>query len=83
MTDSAFDYLTKLSSIEPPTELIQTLIILIGHYVCSVRRNMLTLYHLVSRARDIANTINALIKKVNEESSNFYKYTQAIGPLQE
>lgn len=83
MTYSVFDYLTTLSSEEPPTKLIQTLILLIGHHVCSVRRNMQTWYHLVSRVHDIANAVNALINKVNEESwDNFDKYTKAIGPLE-
>ena len=87
MTYSAFDYLTALSSEEPPTELIQILIRIIGHDVCLVRRNMQTLYHLVSRARDIANTVNELISKVDEKSSTFLdnidKYTKVIGPLEE
>ena len=87
MTYSAFDYLTALSSKEPPTELIQILILIIGHDVCSVRRNMQTLYHLVSRARDITNTVNGLINKVTEKSSTFWdnidKYTKVIGPLEE
>lgn len=85
MTYSVFDYLTTLSSEEPPTELIQNLILVIGHDVCSVRRNMQTLYHLVSRARDIANAVNTLIRKA--ESSNFWdnfdKYTKVIDPLEE
>ena len=85
MTYSVFDYLTTLSSEEPPTELIQNLILVIGHDVCSVRRNMQTLYHLVSRARDIANAVNTLVKKVESSNlwDNFDKYTKAIDPLEE
>ena len=85
MTYSVFDYLTTLSSEEPPTELIQNLILVIGHDVCSVRRNMQTLYHLVSRARDIANAVNTLVKKVESSNlwDNFDKYTKVIDPLEE
>ena len=87
MTNSAFDYFTTLSSEESPTELIQNLILVIGHDACSVRQDMQTLYHLVSRARDIADAVNALIDKVNEGSPNsrndFNKYNQVIEPLEE
>ena len=87
MTYSVFDYLTKLSSEEPPTELIQNLILVIGQDVCSVKKNKQTWYCFVSRARDIANALNALIQRVNEDSSNFWdnfdKYTAAIDPLEE
>lgn len=87
MAYSLFEDLTALSSEEPPTESLKYLLLAIGHYVCSVKRNTQTLYHLVSRARDITNAINALIKKINEESldvwDNFVKYTAAIDPLEE
>lgn len=87
MTYSLYENLTTLSNEEPPTESIKYLILTIGHFVCSVRRNTQTLYHLVSRARNITDGINALIKKINEESlnlwDNFEKYTTAIDPLEE
>lgn len=87
MTYSLFDDLTKLANEEPPTDSIKNLIQTIGIDACSVKRNTLTNYSLVSRARDICNAVNALIRKVNEGPPSVWedydKYVAAIDPLEE
>jgi hypothetical protein len=83
---SLFVDLTAPSS--PPfaaTSLIKHLIELIGADVCSFRRNTQVSYRFVDVARDLCDTINNLIKKVEDTDNwdDFLAYIDAIDPLEE
>ncbi|KAJ7051301.1 hypothetical protein C8F01DRAFT_1374938 [Mycena amicta] len=78
---SLFDELTHLTQPGyPVTEVLQQLLQLVGHDVCLSKRNHHAVYWAVSRARDVVDNINALIKVASEGDSweAYDKYTVMV-----
>nr|GAT51856.1 predicted protein [Mycena chlorophos] len=78
---SLFDELTRLTQPGyPVTEVLTKLLHLVGHDVCSTKRNHHAVFWAVSQARDIIDSINGLVKVAGEEDSwdAFDKYTVMI-----
>ena len=71
----------------PATEAIKWLLQVIGRDVVSFRRNTHVSYLVVERARDIVNTINDYIARVESSTTgdweSFDKFSTAIEPLEE
>ena len=71
----------------PATEAIKWLLQVIGRDVVSFRRNTHVSYLVVERARDIVNTINEYIARVESSETgdweSFEKFSTAIEPLEE
>ncbi len=69
------------------TEAIKCLLQAIGRDVVSFRRNTHVSYLVVERARDIVNTINEYISRVESSTTadwdSFEKFSVAIEPLEE
>jgi hypothetical protein len=69
------------------TEAIKWLLQVIGRDVVSFRRNTHVSYLVVERARDIVNTINEYIARVESSTTadweSFEKFSEAIEPLEE
>jgi hypothetical protein len=69
------------------TELIRELIRSLSHDVCTLKRNSLTTYKLLSRAGTLYNEITTLIATVETETTESWdaydRYTLAIAPLEE
>lgn len=69
------------------TEAIRLLLQVIGRDVVSFRRNTHVSYLVVERARDIVNTINEYIARVESSTTgdweSFEKFSEAIEPLEE
>ncbi|KAF8266939.1 hypothetical protein EI94DRAFT_1802333 [Lactarius quietus] len=69
------------------TEAIKWLLQVIGRDVVSFRRNTHVSYLVVERARDIVNTINEYIARVENSTTgdweSFEKFSEAIEPLEE
>ena len=76
------------------TRLIQFLVETVSRDVCTAKRNTMSLYQAINRARDLCNQINALIEQVDKDNGDcdwdlkkeswdsFQKYTAAITPLE-
>jgi hypothetical protein len=82
--------LTDLGNGDPAaTEWVRYLIQAVGRDVLSFRRNTQVSYMVLQRARDIVNTINEYIAKVDNDESedgdwdSFFKYSKAIKPFEE
>jgi hypothetical protein len=75
------------SGYPPATEAIKYLLHAVGRDVVSFRRNTHVSYMVVERARDLVNSINKYIDKVEKCSDpdweSFMKFTAAIEPLEE
>ncbi|KAG8725495.1 hypothetical protein FRC09_015788 [Ceratobasidium sp. 395] len=69
----------------PATDLVEKLITLVGADVCALRKNTQTSYRFVDTARNLCDSINELIKRVETEGDwdAFQKYSDAIDPLEE
>jgi hypothetical protein len=69
------------------TEAIRLLLQVIGRDVVSFRRNTHVSYLVVERAREIVNTINEYIARVESSTTgdweSFEKFSEAIEPLEE
>lgn len=83
-----FNDLTKVSNDDVgATDLINYLLKVVGHDVCSFRCNALTSYRIINKAGELYQAINTLAKSVDtderDEWENYDKYTTAIHPLEE
>jgi hypothetical protein len=66
------------------TDLLKTLIQVVGHHVSEFKRNTLSAYRIVQRSCDLYNKINELIEQVETDPGwdSYDQYTKAIGPLE-
>ncbi|KAG8933654.1 hypothetical protein FRC02_011477, partial [Tulasnella sp. 418] len=84
---SIFDELTRLATTEPApaTDLIAFLIRSLAQEACDGIRGAQTYYRIVSRARDICNSINVLAKEAENQKDwdKYQSYTAQISPLEE
>lgn len=85
---SLFESLTKVDQAYPATELIRSLLKVVAYDACAVKRNTLSSYRIVTKARDRCKEIHDLIKAVDEEENAdawaiYDQYTKAIDPLEE
>lgn len=68
------------------TELIKSLIQIISYDIYDVKRNVLSIYHVIEGARDLYKEINNFLALAESDDGNnwenFDKFTKAIDPLE-